>query len=275
MNFKPIDHYIPNKDNAHIDTSKFESEINSLYKSLTGDALCESNLWDSTYKLILNRISNTPKEPQDDELICRYFTPTKFIWFVNKNLVYFSSAVNFEDKHDSDIPPDYKNSILKILFNRDVTPLLWDDHLDRMRAHWLVSCWTSLDNHNDDYLLWHRYAHSEFGVGIVITYGELKNILKKACETEKDVNSFESGYVGYSSPLYSPSFNKRNIFRNEKEVRFVCNTDLLASHSVDISSLKSRLSLRFSPDAPQEHIESIMTIWTTMGGSDEYNISGD
>lgn len=269
-----MNHYIPNKDNAHFDTSDFEKEINSLYKSLEGDALDEANLWDDTYKIILNRISNTPNEPKNDELICRYFTPAKFMWFANNNHVYFSSAKNFEDKQDSDIPPDYKNSILRVLHQRNVIPLFWDEYLDRMRAHWLVSCWTSLDNHYDDYLLWHRYAESELGVGIVITYGELKSVLKQSCETEKDVSSFESGYVGYTSPLYSPSFNKRNIFRNEKEVRFVCNADLLASHSVDISSLKSKLSLRFSPDAPLEHIESIMNIWTTMGGSDEYNIAG-
>ena len=70
-------------------------------------------------------------------------------------------------------------------------------------------------------------------------------------------------------------FNKRNIFRNEKEVRFVCNTDLLASHSVDISNLKKEFSLRFSPDAPQAHIDSILAVWEKMGGGDEFYIAGE
>lgn len=275
MNSKSVDHYLPNKDNAHIDTSKFESEINTLYKSLTNDNVNENSHWDNTYKLILNRISSELTEPHNDELICRYFTPAKFIWFANKNLVYFSSATNFEDKQDSEIPLDYKHSVQKILLQKDILPIFWDEHLDRMRAHWLISCWTSLDNHYDDYLLWHRYAESNLGVGVVTTYGELKSALDESCTNNTDVNTFKSGYVNYSNSLHLPPFNKRNIFRNEKEVRFVCNTDLLASHSVDISSLKSKLSLRFSPDAPLEHIESIMNIWTTMGGSDEYNIAGD
>ncbi len=156
MNSTPPDHYIPNKDNAHIDTSKFESEINTLYKTLTNDNANENIYWDNTYKLILDRISDKLTEPRANNLICRYFTPTKFIWFVSKNLVYFSSAKNFEDKQDSEIPLDYKHAIQKILCQKDILPIFLDNHLDRMRSHWLVSCWTSLDNHDDDYLLWHH-----------------------------------------------------------------------------------------------------------------------
>lgn len=275
MKSKIGDHYIPDGHNAHINTKVFEGELNNLFSSLSGKALEDANLWSEAYQLILNRISNLPDEPRDGELICRYLTPTKFLWFANQNSVYFGGADNFEDKYDSNIPLDYKNSVLKFLHERNALPLEWDDYLVRMRSHWLISCWTSLDSHIDDYLLWHRYAGNEYGIGIVTTYGALKKILESSCSDETDIESFTSGYVRYKSPLCLPPFNKRNMFRNEKEVRFACKTKLLASHAVDISILKNIISLRFSPDAPQEHIDAVLAIWIKMGGGDEYHISGE
>lgn len=275
MNSEIGNHYLPDTQNAHIDTSDFEKELEELYGSLEGDELEDANLWGETYQRVIARISSPPDEPNDDELICRYLTPTKFIWFANQNSVYFCGADKFEDKKDSGLPEDYKNSILKTLHNRDVIPLTWDAHLDTMRSHWLISCWTSLDNHYDDYLLWHRYAGSEHGIGVVINYDSIKHHLSSVLSKEENVSNFQSGYVGYKHPLRSPPFNKRNIFRNEKEVRFVCSTDLLSSISVDVSALKKMFSLRFSPDVSQGHVDSVLAIWKKMGGGDEYYIAGD
>ena len=268
-------HYVPDNQNAHIDTREFEKELNELFGTLSGNGLDEANLWSDIYENIISKINTRLAEPNDDDLICRYFTPAKFLWFAHQTAIYLGSANDFEDKRDSDIPDDYKHCIQKVLFERGVIPLAWDDYLDRMRSHWLVSCWTSLDNHHDDYLLWHRYAGSQLGVGVVITYGELKNLLKAECLNDKDVKLFQCGYVGYSHRLHLPPFNKRNIFRNEKEVRFVCESNLLASMSIDASSLKQKFSLRFSPDAPRAHINSIRAVWEKMGGGREYHISGD
>lgn len=268
-------HYIADNLNAHIDTREFEKELNELFGTLRGDELDEATLWSDIYENIISKINSRLAEPNDNDLICRYFTPAKFLWFAHQSTIYFGSANDFEDRRDSDIPDDYKHCVQKILFERDVIPLAWDDYLDRMRSRWLVSCWTSLDNHHDDYLLWHRYAGSELGVGVVITYGELRNLLKAECSSDKDVKLFQSGYVGYSHPLHLPPFNKRNTFRNEKEVRFVCEANLLASMSIDVSSLKEKFSLRFSPDAPKAHIDSIRAVWKKMGGGREYHISGD
>ena len=268
-------HYIPDTLNAHIDTREFEKELNELFGTMQGNELDESSLWQDTYENIISKISNNLSEPNDDDLICRYFTPAKFLWFAHQNSIYFGSANDFEDRHDSDIPEDYKNCVQTVLFERKVIPLFWDDYLDRIRSRWLVSCWTSLGNHHDDYLLWHRYAGSELGIGVVISYGDLKKRLEAECAGYKEVKLFQSGYVGYSHPLHLPPFNKRNIFRNEKEVRFVCEANLLASISIDVTPLKEIFSLRFSPDAPRAHIDSIRAVWEKMGGGSEYHISGD
>ena len=270
-----ISHYIPDNQNAHIDTREFEKELNDLFGTLRGNELDDANLWSDIYESIISKINSKLTEPNDDDLICRYFTPAKFLWFAHQSTIYFGGANNFEDNRDSDIPEDYKRCIQKILFERNVIPLSWDDYLERMRSRWLVSCWTSLDSHHDDYLLWHRYAGNELGVGVVITYGELRNLLKAKCSSDKDVKQFESGFVGYSHPLHVPPFNKRNIFRNEKEVRFVCETNLIASMSIDVSPLKEKFSLRFSPDAPMTHVDSIRAVWEKMGGGREYHISGE
>jgi len=268
-------HYIADNQNAHIDTREFEKELNELFGTLRGSEVDDATLWSDIYVSIISKINSRLAEPNDNDLICRYFTSAKFLWFAHQSTIHFGSANKFEDKRDSDIPDDYKHCVQKILFERDVIPLAWDDYLDRMRSRWLVSCWTSLDNHHDDYLLWHRYAGSELGVGVVITYGKLRKLLKAECSSDKDVRLFQSGYVGYSHPLHLPPFNKRNTFRNEKEVRFVCEANLLASMSIDVSSLKEKFSLRFSPDAPKAHIDSIRAVWKKMGGGHEYHISGD
>jgi len=270
-----MDHYIPDNQNAHIDTREFENDLNVLFQSLKGVSLEDADLWPVVYENIISKISGNIPEPNDDDLVCRYFTPTKFLWFAHQNTIYFGSAGGFEDKCDSDIPEDYNNCVKKVLYERDLISLVWDDYLDRMRSRWLVSCWTNLDNHHDDYLLWHRYAGNELGVGVVIRYGELRDLLKSEFSREKDIKQFKSGIVRYSHPLCLPPFNKRHIFRNEKEVRFVCEANLLASMSIDVSSLKRKFSLRFSPDAPMAHVESICAVWEKMGGGSEYHISGN
>lgn len=277
MNLENEDHYIPDDQNAHIDTCELKNEINNLYETRVGEELEKANLWPKTYESILSCISsNPPEEPSEKALICRYLTPTKFLWFACQEAVYFCGADKFEDKTDSDIPEDYKNCISRILCERNVqNQLLWEAYLDAMRSHWLVSCWTSLDNHYDDYLLWHRYAGDKYGVGITIHYGDLKKELEKSCKNEPHVRKFESGYVGYRHPLRLPPFNKRNIYRNEKEVRFVCKAEVPKSFSVVISSLKKHFSLRFSPDAPTAHVNSIRAVWKKMGGSDKYYIAGN
>lgn len=267
-------HYVPDSLNAHIDTSEFESELNDLFGSLHGTDLENANFWHDIYVKIITRTNSELSEPNEDDLICRYFTPAKFLWFAHQNSVYFSSAQDFEDRHDSDIPEDYKNTVQKVLMERKVIPLLWDDHLERMRSCWLVSCWTSLDNHHDDYLLWHRYAGNELGIGVVITYGELKKIVEAECTKHEEVKLFQAGRVGYKHPLHIPPFNKRNIFRNEKEVRFACKTELLAALIADVSPLKKKFSLRFSPDAPSAHIDSVCEAWEKMGGGSEYHVVG-
>jgi len=275
MTIEADDHYLPDPNNAHINTTDFEITLDNIIETLTAEGGDTMNLWHKIYERTLGQISNSPEEPADEALICRYLTPTKVLWFVNQTSVYFSSASGFEDKRDCDIPDDYKRSIQRFMTNRNVESLAWSEYAESMRARWLVSCWTNLDEHHDDYLLWHRYAGGKFGVGITLRYGHLKTLLEQSCIKEDKINEFVSGFVSYNHPLRKPPFNKRRIFRNEKEIRFVCRADLLPSINIDISPLKKDIGLRFSPDAPQTHIDSVSAVWVKMGGENRIQISGE
>lgn len=268
------DHYIPDVHNAHIDTREFEVELARLAGEAAGRELDEKNPWGAIHNLIVNRLPAPNEEPSEDALICRYLSPTKFLWFVSQCTIRFTSAAEFEDGSDCALPADYEDCVRAFLSERRVVPIAWDEHAYQARRKWLVSCWTELTEHPDDYLLWSRYAEGRYGVGITLRYGHLRDLLKDQVSADADVAPLISGLVSYGSPLRIPPFFKRRMFRNEKEVRFVCRSDLLHSFEVPIGVLKQRICLRFSPDTPKFHRDAIMQTWTTAGGNDCYQISG-
>jgi hypothetical protein len=268
-------HYIANPDNAHIDTHDFETEVRQLISDVNSTGPLAQYPCDSIHDLVVSKGSDAPNEPTDDVLICRYLSPIKFLWFVSQISVYFGAASNFNDKSDSIIPTDYHNAVLRVLSDARLDSSAWDRHIRDQRSRWLVSCWTKLDNHNDDNLLWHSYADGALGVGVTVRYGVLRNYLRKAMEKEVGVTKLYCGEVAYQSPLQVAPFHKRNIFRNEKEVRFATHSTSRASLSVNITKIKRELGLRLSPESPNAHRHAVERIWRKFGGSDEIHVAGD
>lgn len=268
------DHYIPDKYNAHVDTRDFEIELEGLAGNLSGSALDTADLYPTIHQRVVDRLSAPLEEPSDDALVCRYLSTTKFLWFVRECGVHFGSARAFEDRTECALPGDYNVCVQSFFMERGVVPLAWDDYAERTRARWLISSWTEVAEHNDDHLLWHRYAGGPSGVGITLRYGDLRDSLRAQCVKDPNVSEFFSGRVSYGSPLRIPPFSKRRIFRNEKEVRFVCHSELLASIEPSIGSLKDKIGLRFSPDAPTFHVQSLRATWLKWGGQDRYQIAG-
>ena len=64
-------HYIPNVNNAQINTSEFEKELNTLFGTHSAQDLEDAALWPSIHDLIENEVSTAPDEPSDGQLICR------------------------------------------------------------------------------------------------------------------------------------------------------------------------------------------------------------
>lgn len=268
-------HYIANPNNAHICTSAFESEVRQLLAGAASTDGVAQYSCDRIHDLVESKILCAPKEPDDVQLICRYLSPIKFLWFISKMSVYFGAASKFKDQNDSVIPMDYRNAVL-IQLNRaglDCAP--WDRHIRAQQSQWLVSCWTKLDGPYDDNLLWHSYADGALGVGVTVRYGVLRDFLTQAVKKEVDVTGFYSGEIAYESPLRVAPFNKRNIFRNEKEIRFATRSISRSSLSVDIATIKSEFGLRLSPESPIAHHDAVKDIWLRFGGSNEIYVAGD
>lgn len=270
------DHYIADHNNAHIDTRDFEALLSDLAQGATGEALDRANLSPRIHELVMQRLRGPIDQPPADIIICRYFSTTKFLWFLRNFEVYFGRACEFEDKKDCAIPADYNDCVEHFLYHRKVAPVAWAHYAEQCRSEWLVSCWTELTDHYDDHLLWHCYAGGSFGVGVTIQYGQLQQLLARE-STPQGMTDFTSGRVTYGQPLRLPPFHKRRPFRNEKEIRFVGRGELLAAANISIASLvEDHVGLRFSPDAPKHHIHAVMEAWIKAGGDpDRYEIAGE
>jgi hypothetical protein len=267
-------HYIENPNNAHIDTQAFEQDVVQLLSRVTTADGNTQYPCDRIHNLVLSKVSFDPDEPENDQLICRYLSPIKFLWFVSQTSTYFGAASNFNDQSDSIIPADYHHAVLKVLHTEQLDSSAWDRYVRQERSRWLVSCWTKLDDHDDDNLLWHNYADGAHGVGVTVRYGLLKEHLRQAVKKEADVNGFYCGKVTYQDPLKIAPFNKRKIFRNEKEIRFATYSTSRTSLSIDITEIKSNLGLRLSSESPIAHREAIENIWSKFGGADEIHVAG-
>lgn len=269
------DHYIADANNAHIDTSEFESELDELFGKPIEQGLSYAELYSKIHDLIEAKVSISPNEPSDDQIICRYLSPTKFLWFISEMEIFFGRASNFDDARDSTVPEDYNRCVQHYLMKRNVISSAWVEHVRRVQSLWLVSCWTEITDHHDDHLLWHKYAGGDYGVGITMRYGILRDLFRRESGDDSNTEGLFAGYVSYEQPLKIAPFNKRRIFRNEKEIRFASRSDTLNNKRIRIAELKSEIGLRISPEASLSHREAIRDIWLRLGGEDRIHVAGE
>lgn len=145
------DHYIDNSRNAHIDTSQFES---ALLKRLSCSNLGVEESLEYIYNFTFSTTNITPKEPPDNQLICRYLSPSKFLQFVHTRHINFPMATQFSDCWECRVPDDYETAVLCVLKDLGMSANVWTSLVRRKAAGWNVSCWTQLDHHFDDHLMW-------------------------------------------------------------------------------------------------------------------------
>ena len=265
------DHYIPNTNNAHLDLQGFEEELRSMEAENRQLGVSDDDIAENFYHHALGYLNNPPDEPGNDDLICRFLTPKKFLWFVGSKYLRFCATQEFDDPRECSLPEDYDNSVRKILYECSLPASEWDNQVWRKSQQWLVSCWTIFNSYHDDNLIWHKYANGPEGVGITIRYGQLRDCLQKNIEQVDAEGSLKAGRVSYDFPIRLLPFNKRKMFRNEKEVRFACrNFQHTRDFRVDVSGVFKEFGLRFSPDAPEHHVEAAQRIWKECGGTERY-----
>jgi len=258
------DHYIPNPHNAHIDTSDFESYVRS---QLTEAKHGSEEALEAVYNHAFSTLSAMPKEPDDGQLICRYLSPAKFLQFIHTRCVVFPAATQFSDHWECRVPEDYENAVLMVLSEFGMPGDAWSSLVKRKAACWSVSCWTQLDSHEDDHLLWSAYAGGPQGVGITVPYGVLKDSLTKSVMQLADGKRLHCGHVNYETFSLLP-FNKHRIFRNEKEVRFAFRTNRSSLHSVSVADVFSSFGIRISPASSADHRDMMRRLWVSFGGAD-------
>lgn len=271
-------HYVPGK-NAQIDTREFESELEQLADGGTGRELDDMEFEEKVYDAVERRLSRPPKSVSPETVVCRYLNTQKFLWFLSSKSIFFGRIDGFDDSWDCAIPADYADAVAKFYSSKGCPPLMWDHYAEAMRSRWLMSCWTEVSSNVDDYLLWYRYAGGPLGVGITIQYDPLREELEQGLSEQADEASHScnvlSGYVDYGEQHRVLPFNKRRMFRNECEIRFVAQSDLLHSLQVPVHRIFDRFGLRFSPDTPPHHRTAIEEVWLKYGGSDAFVTAED
>jgi len=258
------DHYVPNSNNAHIDTSAFELHVRTLLteaQSRTEDAL------EAVYSHAFSTLSAAPQEPSDSTLICRYLSPAKFLQFLHTQCVNFPAATQFSDHWECRVPDDYQVAVLKILNEFGSSGDAWSNLVRQKAALWSVSCWTQLDHYFDDHLMWSAYAGGPQGIGITIRYGLLKDSLAKSAAQLANDGVLHSGCVNYENLSLLP-FNKHYMFRNEREIRFAFRTSCSSAHSISIEDVFDSFGVRISPAATIDHRDVVRRLWLSFGGTD-------
>jgi hypothetical protein len=257
------DHYIANARNAHIDTSDFEQRVR---RRLSGSCGGEETL-EAIYDFAFATASAAPQEPDADELICRYLSPTKLLLFLHTRSITFPVATQFCDHWECRLPEDYEVVVLRILHELGMSANRWSSLVKRKAARWNVSCWTQLDEYFDDHLMWDSYAGGPQGVGITVRYGILKESLARSVGELAVDGVLHSGRVNYETLSLLP-FNKHRIFRNEREVRFAFTTQHSSVHSVSVDDIFRCFGVRISPAANVEHRDIMRHVWLSYGGVD-------
>ncbi|GAM09789.1 hypothetical protein OR1_02070 [Geobacter sp. OR-1] len=258
------DHYVVNTRNAHIDTSDFQREVR---KVLTDNKCGINEALECIYDIAFLRTGTVPQEPDHTQLICRYLSPSKFIQFLHTRSISFPTATQFSDHWECRVPEDYETAVLRILYDLNMSADDWSSLVRRKAEEWNISCWTQLDNHFDDHLMWDCYAGGPQGVGITVRYGVLKDSLANSVK-QLDVDSLlHCGSVNYETLSLLP-FNKHHMFRNENEVRFAFRARHCGALSVSIDDIFGSFGIRISPAATVEHHDAMRSLWLKYGGVD-------
>lgn len=259
------DHYIANPENAHIDTSDFEEKLRAKISDLQGGS--DEEIYECVYNQVFRRTNVAPPKPGDNDLLCRYLTPIKFLRFVDSRLLNFPLATQFADPWECSIPEDYNDAIVGILETLNLSISGWTTYVRTRASEWNVSCWTRLENYFDDHLMWSAYAGGIDGVGITVRYRDLRALLEQAARELDMAGQLQSGLVNYETLSLLP-FNKHRMFRNENEVRFAFRNFQPGATSISVDKIFDSFGVRISPAAPVQHRDMIRKLWLGYGGQD-------
>ena len=166
-------------------------------------------------------------EVSEDQVIWKYM-PFEFFHTLLKSLLWFQRPKNFEDPHDSALPPSYFQRMEKYHEERGEDPnesevyLKQAEKQDRF-AH-LVTCWHMNDVESP--AMWQQYAGKE-GIAIKSTVAGFR-VAYPSCGSEQCIY-YDEKADNFSSSIFGPRgvLLKRDNWKHEKEFRAWTWDDLL------------------------------------------------
>lgn len=210
--------------------------------------------------------------PEDTAILWRYMDFTKFVSLLDRRALFFVRADKLGDP--------FEGAYTKLNMNPEVLDILMPgvdersrrglfQHLQRMRAATLISCWHEGVSESD--AMWRVFVEGNNGVALRTTFASLSQSFR----CEEDVLIGRVAYKDYDTDVISlqnalfPFFHKRKAFSHEYEVRAL-TTDLEVKrepvamgtyYEVDLATLISEI--RVSPDADDWFVELVRSVATT------------
>lgn len=167
----------------------------------------------------------TPPQPSSDTRIWRYLNFTQLQSILEREQLWFSNIMNFDDPYEGTIPKgNVEREIEELKENLEVThkiaKKLHNVLLERALVEdGYVNCWNI--NQYESAALWEQYVDSKEGIAISTTVDRLE-----AAIVESEIN-FRYGaieYINYEEDnipdgKLPPLFHKRKSFEHENEFR--------------------------------------------------------
>ena len=160
--------------------------------------------------------------PQDDAILWRYMSFTKFMSLLMQNALFFARADRLGDPFEgslSQLNIELSPAINKGIPDKYIKQL--HEYIKDKRRFTLVNCWHESQIESD--AMWKLYAPYGEGIAVRTDFGSLKESLVG----EDIVHIGRVNYVDYGTtfirendPL-APFIHKRKSFEHEKEVRAI------------------------------------------------------
>ena len=209
--------------------------------------------------------------PTDRQIkLWRYMDVSKFLFLLDKQCLWFSSAENFDDPFEGSHSKLYADMLNK-LGDNEVERNKNIAYAKELRKCTYINCWHIRDS--ESYGMWKVYGKNSLAIAVQTTYEKLFESLKNNGEVILglvDYKCYETEQLDPTgSPDLIPFFNKSKYFEDEREYRAVIQRCLSGKASagelpggievgVELSNLIERVYL--SPTAPSNFKSTVVSL---------------
>lgn len=159
--------------------------------------------------------------PDNDQIIWRYLSLSKFLDLLNRSELYFARSDKFNDSMEGSMTNKDEQ-----IFEQYAEGL--STQVKNISGAAYINCWTKSDV--ELYLMWNTYSSLKEGISIKTTVKNLTESFDKNDDREICISDVQ--YIDYNKSwtfnktngvanLIAPHFSKREYFHQEQEIRLV------------------------------------------------------